>query len=289
MQSTETLMKFGFMSMSMTYFSSLNMIKALRTVSAQDTVMAALADLQSQRVLGGGSGGQSSDQSLSSGKGGFVPGLKAGQLPGQEGLSVSSWSVEDVARWLQSLALGQYSEAFIDAAVDGEFLYDLNDDDLKNTLGVEHKLHRKKILSCIDRLKEAELQRESRIAGLVTGTKGGVAGAAGDLGGSASAALLDGELAKGPKVSFQDLVSLTRHSKFVELKEALDYLPDKLFDKTLVKVTSNFCIFRCRIFFKKRIWHCRFPSWTSRVRCTRMGTKVFRSISTRPTNMAIPY
>jgi hypothetical protein len=38
MQSTETLMKFGFMSMSMTYFSSLNMIKALRTVSAQDTV-----------------------------------------------------------------------------------------------------------------------------------------------------------------------------------------------------------------------------------------------------------
>jgi hypothetical protein len=48
MESTETLMKFGFMSMSMTYFSSLNMIKALRTVSAQDTVMAALADVQSQ-------------------------------------------------------------------------------------------------------------------------------------------------------------------------------------------------------------------------------------------------
>ena len=32
MQSTETLMKFGFMSMSMTYFSSLNMIRAMRTV-----------------------------------------------------------------------------------------------------------------------------------------------------------------------------------------------------------------------------------------------------------------
>merc|ERR1719428_1589086 len=42
MQSTETLMKFGFMSMSMTYFSSLNMIRAMRTVAAQDTVMAAL-------------------------------------------------------------------------------------------------------------------------------------------------------------------------------------------------------------------------------------------------------
>jgi len=33
MQSTETLMKFGFMSMSMTYFSSLNLIRAMRTVS----------------------------------------------------------------------------------------------------------------------------------------------------------------------------------------------------------------------------------------------------------------
>jgi hypothetical protein len=35
MQSTETLMKFGFMSMSMTYFSSLNLIRAMRTVSLQ--------------------------------------------------------------------------------------------------------------------------------------------------------------------------------------------------------------------------------------------------------------
>ena len=57
MESTETLMKFGFMSMSMTYFSSLNMIKALRTVSAQDTVMAALADVQAQRAAGNGQGG----------------------------------------------------------------------------------------------------------------------------------------------------------------------------------------------------------------------------------------
>ncbi len=42
MQSTETLMKFGFMSMSMTYFSSLNMIRAMRKVGATDTVMGAL-------------------------------------------------------------------------------------------------------------------------------------------------------------------------------------------------------------------------------------------------------
>ena len=129
MQSTETLMKFGFMSMSMTYFSSLNMIKALRTVSAQDTVMAALADVHSQRAVGfvppaaaGGGGGGGS----SLGKQQFIPDPKRGQLSGQEALRVSAWSVDDVAKWLQTLSLGQYSEAFNDAAIDGEFLFDLN-------------------------------------------------------------------------------------------------------------------------------------------------------------------
>lgn len=53
----------------------------------------------------------------------------------------------------------QYQEAFIAAAVDGAFLYDLNDDDLKSSLGVEHRLHRKKILNSIERLKAAETER----------------------------------------------------------------------------------------------------------------------------------
>ena len=39
MSSTEQMMKFGFMSMSMTYFSSLNMVRAMKKVGAQDTVM----------------------------------------------------------------------------------------------------------------------------------------------------------------------------------------------------------------------------------------------------------
>ena len=69
MQSTETLMKFGFMSMSMTYFSSLNMIKALRTVSAQDTVMAALADVHAQRAVGMEGGGEEEEEGGAGGAG----------------------------------------------------------------------------------------------------------------------------------------------------------------------------------------------------------------------------
>eukprot|EP00604_Paraphysomonas_vestita_P000409 CAMPEP_0174826070 /NCGR_PEP_ID=MMETSP1107-20130205/43472_1 /TAXON_ID=36770 /ORGANISM="Paraphysomonas vestita, Strain GFlagA" /LENGTH=491 /DNA_ID=CAMNT_0016058473 /DNA_START=1773 /DNA_END=3244 /DNA_ORIENTATION=+ len=255
MQSTETLMKFGFMSMSMTYFSSLNMIKAMRTVSAQDTVMAALADTQSQRaanaiptstngvVVGNGGVGTS---------GQFLPELKKGQLPGQEALNVSSWSVEDVSRWLQTLSLGQYSEAFIDAAVDGEFLYDLNDDDLKNTLGVEHRLHRKKILNCVHRLKIAEASRDARVGNMLremgTDQPQTVAGPESEIffpalqyaedDGSSSITSNENNrrMIDGPQISLAELFSLVRHSKYSLLKEALDYLPNKDFDKSLVKV-----------------------------------------------------
>jgi hypothetical protein len=246
MQSTETLMKFGFMSMSMTYFSSLNMIKALRTVSAQDTVMAALADVHSQRAVGGGGGGGGSDES----KGAFVPHLKPGQASGSEGMRVSSWSVEDVSKWLQTISLGQYTEAFIDAAIDGEFLYDLNDDDLKNTLGIEHRLHRKKILSCVHRLKMAEAQKDSRLADLLRETGSMVEPDVppdenpigefpdnpfktddGNVNG------VDRRQIDGPSITIDEILSLVRHSKLTLLKEAMDYLPNKPFDKSLVQVS----------------------------------------------------
>ena len=69
---------------------------------------------------------------------------------------VSAWNLDDVGDWLGTLALGQYRSAFLDAAIDGAFLFDLNDEDLRNTLGIEHNLHRKKILSAIQRLKEVD-------------------------------------------------------------------------------------------------------------------------------------
>ena len=62
----------------------------------------------------------------------------------------------------KTLSLGQYSEAFINAAIDGQFLFDINDEDLINPLGLEHRLHRKKILNCVRRLKIAEMNRVGR-------------------------------------------------------------------------------------------------------------------------------
>ena len=52
---------------------------------------------------------------------------------------------------------------FMYIAIDGEFLYDIDDDDLKNSLGIEHRLHRKKILNCIRNLKSAEVSIDQRM------------------------------------------------------------------------------------------------------------------------------
>ncbi|GMI49828.1 hypothetical protein ScalyP_jg449, partial [Parmales sp. scaly parma] len=111
-------------------------------------------------------------------------------MPGQQDLSVQSWTVTDVVKWLGTLSLGQYREAFKDGAIDGAFLYALNDDDLRNTLGVEHRLHRKKILYSIEELKKAEAVREKELvlstlaaeanaynSGLVQDYRGNVLGA----------------------------------------------------------------------------------------------------------------
>ena len=140
MQSTEQLMKFGFMSMSLTYFSSLNMIKAMKSFGAMDTILATA----------------NNNMTTLSDPNSYRPAPKPGQLPGSDELNVAAWSVNDVGTWLETMALGQYRECFADGSVDGSFLYDLNDDDLHNTLGIEHKLHRKKIINSIRRLKYAE-------------------------------------------------------------------------------------------------------------------------------------
>lgn len=47
----------------------------------------------------------------------------------------------------------------------------------------------------------------------------------------------------GPKIPIEELISLMRHSKLATIKEALDYLPNKKFDKSLVQVRANLCCF----------------------------------------------
>ena len=129
--------------MSLTYFSSINMIRAMQKVGAVNTVL----DVARTAV-------DSTHTPLSASL--TLEGAQTGPTSMDKKPEVSAWSVNDVGDWLVTLTLGQYREAFFDAAVDGAFLYDLNDEDLRNTLGIEHSLHRKKILSSIGRLRQAD-------------------------------------------------------------------------------------------------------------------------------------
>ncbi len=230
--------------MSLTYFSSLNMIRAMRATGALETILAG------KHVAGGGMamlaeagqpGGRASKKN-------WTPALKGPSLPGQEEEDPRAWSVEDVGEWLSSLALGQYRESFADAAVDGAFLLDLNDEDLRNTLGIDHALHRKKILNSVQRLVvgvQASRIAEIGVSSLASSSQGAllpqVDPLVPDLALAASAGITSvasvgiapaGEEREDemPEMKFETLESLIRHNHYKKLKEALRGIPDRRFD-----------------------------------------------------------
>ena len=56
------------------------------------------------------------------------------------------WTVGDVSRWLKDLNLGAYIDKFTEASVDGAFLLELEEEDIAGILGMQHKLHRRKLI-----------------------------------------------------------------------------------------------------------------------------------------------
>lgn len=139
MDSTETMMKFGFMSMAMTYFTSMNMVGAMKNVSMNEMNNIEKANLDNFM-----------SPYLKEGKGvvnSVVPHNKSPQA------DILKWDVNNVAQWLSAIYLSQYEDSFRDASVDGPFLCQLTDEDLKDALGIEHKLHRKKIIFGINQLR----------------------------------------------------------------------------------------------------------------------------------------
>jgi hypothetical protein len=72
--------------------------------------------------------------------------------------NVRTWSVHDVSRWLDSLSLAQYKDAFLEGSVDGPFLLELREEDLVQVLNIKHKLHVRKILISREKLKPLSQQ-----------------------------------------------------------------------------------------------------------------------------------
>lgn len=81
--------------------------------------------------------------------------------------NVRTWTVTDVVRWLDSLALSQYAAAFQEGSVDGPFLLELREEDLVQILNIRHKLHVRKILISREKLKplnQQEMQQYQFVA-----------------------------------------------------------------------------------------------------------------------------
>ena len=167
----EELMKFQFMSMSLSYFSSLNMLKQMREINTDttsaavsasaDTAAAAAAAAAAANIpaikqlkLGAGDAIDASiamkEAELRHGKGKEEDAVAAKKEPFPQ--NVGHWSVGEVSRWLQTLSLGQYVEGFAEACVDGDFLLELREEDMSSVLGVTHKLHRRKIMLAREKL-----------------------------------------------------------------------------------------------------------------------------------------
>ncbi|CAB1116477.1 unnamed protein product [Ectocarpus sp. CCAP 1310/34] len=171
---TEELMKFQFMSMSLSYFSSLNMLKTMRDINA-DTTTAAVTSSADAAAAAAASAAAANIPAIKAGKVmesvADVTSQEIGRknkvlrekMEAQEEMEeanahpfppeVRFWTKEDVGFFLTTLGLRQYRAAFEEAAVDGDFLLALDANDCADVLGVEHALHSKKLFLAIDKLR----------------------------------------------------------------------------------------------------------------------------------------
>ncbi|CAM9381825.1 unnamed protein product, partial [Discosporangium mesarthrocarpum] len=221
---TEELMKFQFMSMSLSYFSSLNMLKQMRSINA-DTTTAAVTSSADAAAAAAAAAAASTLPSVKLKK--TIEGtmdvitpeleMKKRQLremrtaEEEHGLAkqhsfpkeVKTWSVEDVGIFLDTLCLGQYKAAFAEAQVDGEFMLALEPTDCADVLGIEHALHMKKLFLAIDKLRplsEQDMQKKRVVE---------------------REAIADNVRGEGPP-DLETVFSQTRNGRLKRLEESLD-------------------------------------------------------------------
>lgn len=186
-ESTEELMKFQFMSMSLSYFSSLNMLKNLRDINADTTAAAITSTAETAAAAAAaaaaanippsvaklsvgaadlfarGSAARQQELELAKAKAAEDAAVEASKAPPMPD-DVRSWTVDDVSRWLESLSLVQYAKAFREGAVDGAFLLELRAEDMADVLGVTHPLHVRKLMVARDKLRPLSEQERVQLA-----------------------------------------------------------------------------------------------------------------------------
>jgi len=240
MDSTETMMKFGFMSMTMTYFTSMNMVKAMKSSVSQEN---------SHPLLHPYVDGKNEKEAVK-----FKDNCRTmtRERNKRDRIDLSCWNIEDVIQWLETISLSQYAEAFREGAVDGPFLCQLTDDDIRHVLGVEHILHRKKILLCIKRLSEvsssadevSSVDESGVSAGYTvkektnasTDTLATVSAGMGNASKVGDTLQIKRSASAVPLPYLDDIARWIRSKKYDLIEEALSYLPEKEFEEEDISV-----------------------------------------------------
>ena len=182
-RSTEDLLKFQFMSMSMSYFSALNMMTGLRQVNSDTTASAIKSSAESASSAAASAAAAAISFHKQSGPSDVknpnlaeltkVRALEEARKQPVDPLphDTHKWSVRDVGKWLDALSLSQYKIAFEEAAVDGDFLMELRPEDIHDVLGVSHPLHVRKLVIARDRLTSSvkSTAAAAGVGGLVDG------------------------------------------------------------------------------------------------------------------------
>lgn len=75
------------------------------------------------------------------------------EIPHKLSQQVPLWTVEDVMEWVRQIGFSQYDEQFLNSRVDGDLLLQMNDDTLKQDIGVENGILRKRFLRELNQLK----------------------------------------------------------------------------------------------------------------------------------------
>ena len=185
-EGTEELLKFQFMSMSMSYFNSINMLKSMRDMNKEVTATAITGSAQTAAAAAAAATAANIPQMQRLGMGSeellvaiekkkavdeeerklrLKDAETAAMQPFPDKLEM--WSVYDIGRWLDVLSLPQYKQAFKEAAVDGALLLELQASDFRDVLGMEHTLHVKKVVAARDKMKPLSQRERVRMSEVV--------------------------------------------------------------------------------------------------------------------------
>lgn len=76
------------------------------------------------------------------------------EVPHKLSQQVPLWSVEDVREWVKQIGFAQYEKDFFDSRVDGDLLLQLNDENLRDDIGIVNGICRRRFRRELESLKK---------------------------------------------------------------------------------------------------------------------------------------